>query len=76
MAGSGPTIADRWRAMVGRLPRFWEERLYFLAGKYGSARVEEAIAVVVKAGHRRTRARVLLLHAYLGEECPAEPDEE
>lgn len=62
--------------MVGRLPRFWEERLYTLAGKYGPERVEEAIAVVAKAGHRRTMKRILLLHAYLGEECPPGPSEE
>lgn len=72
---TAPTLIDYWRAHVGRLPRAMEREVYYLFGKYGWTRVRDAVVTVARAQHRRTKDRVALLYAFLGEPLPTLADD-
>lgn len=61
------TLIEQWRAHVGRMPKHLEREVFYLVGKYGGLRVRDAVVSVARAQHRRTRDRIVLLYAFLGE---------
>lgn len=69
-------LIEHWRAHVGRMPKALEREVFYLFGKYGWMRVRDAVVVVHRAAHRRTKDRIALLYAFLGEPVPTLQDGE
>lgn len=70
MHQTAPALINYWRAHIGRFPRAMECEVYYLFGKYGWTRVRDAVVTVARANHRRTKDRVTLFYAFLGESPP------
>lgn len=69
-------LIETWRAHVGRMPKALEREVYYLFGKYGWMRVRDAVVTVARADHRRTKDRIKLLYAFLGEPIPTAAEAE